>query len=402
MRGHDLLMIPGPVDFEPQVLQALAAPTTSHVSTAFVEVFGRALGCMRTVWQCPSGQPLIVAGSGTLAMELAGANLIEPGDAALVLSTGVFGDRFEDLLRRHGADVTVLRAPLGAIVDPNRVEDALKRGKFKLLTVTHVDTSTAVRMPLRFVGELGRRHSVLTVVDGVCSVAAEEIRQEVWGLDVVLTASQKALGVPPGLALLVASPEAVAAFSARRTVPRSYYGDWGKWLPIMQAYEARRASYFGTPAVNLVCALDVSLGRILAEGMDARFARHALLAAAFRAGVDALGLRQLPLDEESRANSLTACYYPDGVSGASFLAAVGRAGVTIAGGLYGEIRDRYFRVGHMGAIAAGDILWTLGALETALRETGYRSDPAAAVAAAQRVLVQPGCATPLAGTVLRA
>ena len=386
MRGHDLLMIPGPVDFEPEVLQALGAPTTSHVAPAFIEVFGRALERMRAVWQCPSGQPLVVAGSGTLAMELAGANLVVAGDRALVISTGVFGDRFEDLLSRHGAEVTVLRAPLGGVVEPDRVEDELRRRPFKLLTVTHVDTSTAVRMPVEPLGELGRRHGVLTVVDGVCSVAAEEIKQEAWGLDVVLTASQKAIGVPPGLALLVASPAAIDAFAARREPVRSYYADWGKWLPIMQSYEARRPSYFGTPAVNLVAALDVSLGRILDEGLAPRFARHALLSGAFRAGIDAIGLRQLPLDEKARANTLTACYYPDGVSGPALLAAIGRAGVTVAGGLHSEIKDRYFRIGHMGAIRAADILGTLGALETGLFETGHRFEPGAGVAAAQRAL----------------
>jgi len=386
MRGHDLLMIPGPVDFEPEVLQALGAPTTSHVAPAFIEVFGRALERMRAVWQCPSGQPLVVAGSGTLAMELAGANLVEPGDRALVISTGVFGDRFEDLLGRHGAKVTVLRAPLGGVVEPDRVEDELKKQSFKLLTVTHVDTSTAVRMPVKSLGELGRRHGVLTVVDGVCSVAAEEIQQEAWGLDVVLTASQKAIGVPPGLALLVASPAAIKAFAARREPVRSYYADWGKWLPIMQSYEARRPSYFGTPAVNLVVALDVSLGRILDEGLAPRFARHVLLSGAFRAGVDAIGLRQLPPGERDRANTLTACYYPDGVSGQALLAAIGRAGVTVAGGLHSEIKDLYFRIGHMGAIRAADILGTLGALETGLCETGHRFEPGAGVAAAQRAL----------------
>jgi alanine-glyoxylate transaminase/serine-glyoxylate transaminase/serine-pyruvate transaminase len=138
--------------------------------------------------------------------------------------------------------------------------------------------------------------------------------------------------------------------------------------------------------VNLVAALDVSLGRILDEGLAPRFARHALLSGAFRAGIDAIGLRQLPLGERARANTLTACYYPDGVAGPALLAAIGRAGVTVAGGLHGEIKDRYFRVGHMGAIRAADILGTLGALETGLQEAGHRFEPGAGVAAAQRAL----------------
>lgn len=387
MKDRSLLMIPGPIEFEPEVLQALGAPTTSHVAPNFIDAFGRSLENMRRVWLAPEGQPFIIAGSGTLAMELAGANLIEPGDRTLVLSTGVFGDRFEDLLTRHGADVTVLRAPIGQAVDLNLVEEALASGSYKALTVTHVDTSTAVRMPLRDLGELAQRHGVLSIVDGVCSVAGEEIQQEKWGLDVVLTASQKAIGVPPGLALLVANPRAMEAFASRSTPVRSYYADWAKWLPIMTAYEARKPSYFGTPAVNLVVALDVSLRQIVAEGMSVRFERHERLANAFRAGMDALELSLVAKLPEHRANTLTACRYPQGVAASDLLPAIGRAGVMVAGGLHPEIKADYFRVGHMGAVRPGDILATLGAIESGLRHAGYEFEAGIGVAAAMKWLI---------------
>ncbi len=386
MKDRSLLMIPGPIEFEPEVMTALGMPTTSHVAPDFIEAFGRALETMREVWLAPNGQPFVIAGSGTLAMELAGANLIEPGDRALVLSTGVFGDRFEDLLTRHGAEVTVLRAPLGCIVPHEDIEDALAKGSYKLLTVTHVDTSTAVRMPIEAIGMLCRRYNVLSVVDGVCSVAGEEIRQEEWGLDVVLTASQKAIGVPPGLALLVASQRAMDAFSARKTPVRSYYADWAKWLPIMTAYVARKPSYFGTPAVNLIAALDVGLQQLAAEGMPARFSRHERLAAAFRAGVDVLGLTHVAEDGDYRANMLTACRYPKGIDAASLLPEIKRAGVIVAGGLHPDIKSEYFRVGHMGAVRPGDILAALGALESGLADCGYVFEPGVSLAAAVRQL----------------
>jgi len=382
MKDRSLLMIPGPIEFEPKVLQALGAPTVSHVAPGFIDAFGRALENMRAIWLAPEGQPFIVAGSGTLAMELAGANLVEPGDRALVLSTGVFGDRFEDLLTRHGADVTVLRSPVGQTPDLDQVEDSLKSGEYKLLTVTHVDTSTAARVPIHSIGELAQRYNVLSIVDGVCSVAGEEIRQGDWGLDVVLTASQKAIGVPPGLALLVASPRAMAAFSARSTTVRSYYADWAKWLPIMSAYENRKPSYFGTPAVNLVAALDISLRQIVDEGMAARFTRHELLAGTFRAGIRALGLGFVATEPEHRANTLTACRYPDGVAAADLLPAIKRAGVIVAGGLHPEIKTEYFRVGHMGAVCMSDILSTLGAIEIGLRSVGHGVKVGIGVAAA--------------------
>ena len=388
MKDRSLLMIPGPIEFEPEVLQALGAPTTSHVAPDFIDAFGRALENLRKVWLAPEGQPFIVAGSGTLAMELAGANLVSPGDRALVLSTGVFGDRFEDLLQRHGAEVTVLRAPVGQIADLNQVEDALKSGEFKLLTVTHVDTSTAVRMPIQEIGALCQQYGVLSIVDGVCSVAGEEIRQGDWGLDVVLTASQKAIGVPPGLALLVASPEAMAAFERRSSAVGSYYADWAKWLPIMTAYEARKPSYFGTPAVNLVAALDISLQQILAEGMDARFARHAKLASAFRVGIDALGLGHVAQQPEHRANTLTACRYPTGMAATEILPGIRKAGVIVAGGLHPEIRSEYFRVGHMGAVRSGDVLTTLAAIESGLSQAGHSVKPGTALAAAQELLLR--------------
>ncbi len=386
MKDRSLLMIPGPIEFEPEVLQALGAPTASHVAPNFIDAFGRCLENMRDVWLAPEGQPFIVAGSGTLAMELAGANLIEPGDRALVVSTGVFGDRYEDLLTRHGADVTVLRAPIGQIVELNAVEEALKSGEYKVLTVTHVDTSTAVRMPLREIGALAQRYGVLSIVDGVCSVAGEEIRQGEWGLDVVLTASQKAIGVPPGLALLVASPRAMEAFASRSTTVRSYYADWDKWLPIMRAYEARKPSYFGTPAVNLVAALDVSLRQILAEGMSERFVRHQRLASAFRAAIEALRMGFVATDPKDRANTLTACRYPDGVVASDLLPAIKKAGVIVAGGLHPEIKTEYFRVGHMGAVRLGDVLATVGAIESGLRHAGYSFEAGIGVATVMKSL----------------
>ncbi|MEW5827122.1 MAG: alanine--glyoxylate aminotransferase family protein [Candidatus Bipolaricaulota bacterium] len=387
MKSRALLMIPGPIEFDHEVLQALGAPTTSHVSPDFIAVFGRALERMREVWQAPTGQPFVLAGSGTLAMDCAGANLVEPGDHALVLSTGVFGDRFEDLLSRYGAAVDVVRAPLGETIGFALVERALRAKPYRLMTATHVDTSTGVRIDVERFGTLGREFGVLTVLDGVCSVAGEEIRQEAWGLDVVLTASQKAVGVPPGLALLVVSAAALDAWRRRKTPVANYYADWAKWLPIMEAYEKRVPAYFGTPAVNHVAALDVSLGQILAEGLDTRFARHRRFGAACRAAVKALGLGQIPTSDDHAANTMTAPTYPRGVTGSSFLPAVRSAGAILAGGLHPAIRDAHFRIGHMGATTAGDVIATVAAVEAGLRACGHAFELGAGLTAAQAVLL---------------
>ncbi len=365
-------MIPGPIEFEPEVMMTVGVPTTSHVAPDFIESFGHALEMMREVWLAPSGQPFIMAGSGTLAMDMAGSNLVEPGDRALVISTGYFGDRFAELLKRYGAEVTVLKAPAGDVVSQSAVEAELKRTRYKLMAFTHVDTSTAVRVDPEPLGLLGEKYGVITVLDGVCSVAGEVIRQDDWKIDVVLTASQKAVGVPPGLALLVASPRAMEAWKERKSPAGSYYSDWTHWLPVMKAYEERRPAYFGTPAVNLVSALEVSLRLILKEGMEARFRRHRDRGTAFREAMRDMGLTMMPVSEVVSANTLSAPFYPEGVKGGDFMKAIGTSDVMVAGGLLPGIKDTYFRVGHMGSVTNGDILTTVAAVDGALSACGYR------------------------------
>jgi len=388
MKGRKLLMIPGPIEFTPEVLRAMGMSTPSHVAPNFIEVFGQALERLRQVFLCSGGQPFIVAGSGTLAMDIAAANLIEPGDKALVVSTGIFGDRFAAILERYGAAVTQVRAPaIGDMPPLEEVEAALMRDGYRLMTVTHVDTSTGVAADVKGLAALGREYGALVVVDGVCAVGGEEMRQEAWGIDLVLTASQKAIGVPPGLALVMAGPRALEVFRRRKTPVGNYYADWANWLPIMEAYEARQPRYFGTPPVNLVWALNVSLGQILEEGMEARFARHRRLSAAFKAAVAALGMTQVVVSTHKAATTLTAPYFPERVD-RSVLGHIKEAGVILAGGLHPDIKDRYFRIGHMGAVSESDILVTVGAIEEGLARAGYRFEPGAGLAAAQAVLVR--------------
>jgi alanine-glyoxylate transaminase/serine-glyoxylate transaminase/serine-pyruvate transaminase len=155
----------------------------------------------------------------------------------------------------------------------------------------------------------------------------------------------------------------------------------------MEAYEARRPSYFGTPAVNLVWALNVSLGQILDEGLEARFARHRRMSAAFKAAVTALGLKQVPVSPDKAASTLTAPYYPDGVD-AKLLGYVNEAGAILAGGLHPAIKARYFRIGHMGAVSASDILATVEAIEMGLARAGYKFEAGVGLAAAQAVLTR--------------
>ena len=163
----------------------------------------------------------------------------------------------------------------------------------------------------------------------------------------------------------------MAAFEARETPVRNYYADWANWLPIMKAYEDRRPSYFGTPAVNLVEALNVSLGLILEEGMEARFERHVAISRACKAAITAMGLGQVPVSPDVAAHTMTAPRYPEGVTKADLLPKIRESGVILAGGLHPEIKSEYFRIGHMGAVSQGDLLATVGAIESGLLACGY-------------------------------
>ncbi len=305
MEGGPLLMIPGPIALSPEVLAASSAAPPSHTDPAFIEIFGRALRAMREVWRAPEGAvPLVVAGGGTLAMEVAVTNLVDPGQQALVIDTGVFSDRMAQILERRGAVVRRCRAPVGEAISPGALREALSRRAVHAVFLTQVDTSTGVRIDVPALAAIARGAGALVVVDGVCSVAAEVLDQDASGVDVVLTASQKAIGAPPGLALLVVSPRALAARRAL-LVPPPLSMDLASWIPIMEAYEAGRPSYFATPATGLVVALEVALRQLLQQGMPAIWARHARVASEVRAGLEILGMRRVPASSAVSASLST-------------------------------------------------------------------------------------------------
>lgn len=372
MKHRKLLMIPGPIEFEPEVLRAMGMQTTSHVASNFIEIFGNCLEMMKRVWMATKGQPFIVSGSGTLAMDMAAANLVEKGDAVLIISTGYFGERFKNIFDRYGGETTILSAAVGDVIDIATIEQELKNKPYKIIAMTHVDTSTGVLVDPKPIAQLAKKYDVLSILDGVCSVAGEEIKQDDWGIDVVLTASQKAIGVPPGLALLIASQKAMNVWENRKSPVSNYYADWENWLPIMKAYEERRPSYFGTPPVNLITALETSLKIIVNEGIENRVKRHRKLASAFRMAITSLGLKLLPMNNKIAANTLTAIYYPDTVNAAEFIRKMSDYDVLIAGGLLPAIKTTYFRVGHMGSVSENDMIATLSAIEYALFNVGYK------------------------------
>jgi len=355
-----LLMIPGPVEISPAVAAAAAAAPRSHLDPELVAAYGRALAAMRRIWLAePASQPFAVPGGGTLAMESAATNLLAPRERALVVSSGYFGERMAEMLGRRGAEVAVLGAPPGDAPDAASVGTALAAAEragapFKAIFVTHVDTSTGVRVDPQPLAELARRHGALSVFDGVCATAGERFAMAEWGADLYFTASQKALGLPPGLALWVAGPRALAARAGLAAPPPLTF-DWNAWQPVMEAYEAGRGSYFSTPPTTLVAALDVGLAELLCEApepasaMAAVVGRHARAASALGAAWETLGLTPVPLRAELRAATLSALRFPPG-RGNELVGAIRERGVIVAGGLLPALAGSYFRVGHMGDV----------------------------------------------------
>ncbi|KAJ5946687.1 hypothetical protein N7454_003526, partial [Penicillium verhagenii] len=373
---HNTLLIPGPIEFDDAVLQSMSHYAESHVAPGFVKVFGETLTLTRKLFQStdPSAQPFIISGSGTLGWDLVSANLIERGDNALVLNTGYFGDSFEQCLKTYGAEVTQLRAPIGERPSQEQIEQALKEKPYKLITLTHVDTSTGVLNDVKAIAQLVRRVSpeTLVIVDGVCSVGSEEIAFDEWDLDAVVTASQKAIGCPPGLSIVMTSGRAIHRATTRQTPAGSYYASIANWLPIMRNYENNKPSYFATPPTQLIHALHTTLSQITARPMAERFAIHTQVSDSVKAAVAQLGLKQLAPNPDAQAHGMTAMYLPDGLTPPDVLPGLLKRGVIFAAGLHKEIATRYIRFGHMGVSVTdanrGDIDNALAALKEALAE----------------------------------
>ncbi|KAB8223848.1 pyridoxal phosphate-dependent transferase [Aspergillus novoparasiticus] len=373
---HPTLLIPGPIEFDDAVLQSMAHYAESHVAPGFVKTFGETLTLVRKLFQStnPAAQPFVISGSGTLGWDVVASSLVEKGENALVLHTGYFADSFATCLQTYGANATQLKAPIGERPSFEQIEQALKEKPYKIITITHVDTSTGVLSDIKRIAEIVRRVSpnTLVVVDGVCSVGCEEIAFDEWDLDVVLTASQKAIGCPPGLSILMTSPRAIDVFKNRQSPPASYYSSIGNWLPIMQNYENFKPSYFATPPTQLVHALHTTLSQITSRPMAERFAVHAQASDRVKAAVAELGLKQLAAKPENQAHAMTAIWLPEGLAPPDVLPGLLKRGVIFAAGLHKEAATKYIRFGHMGVSvsdpARKDIDNAIAALKEAMAE----------------------------------
>ncbi len=364
MEKNVLVMIPGPTPVVKSIQEQMGREIQAFGDPRFVKDYKELIDELGTLFNC-SGQTFPLAGTGTLAMEMAIANVTKRGDNILIVSNGFFGDRFIDICERKGLHVDVLSAEWGNAVSPEAIDQKLSEKNYAAMTVTHVDTSTAVIAPVAEIGKVMKKHpDTIFILDGVAATAGEFADVDGMGIDVMFTGSQKAFGVCPGMFVLWAGKKALARRKTLGTIPE-YYVDFEKWLPIME----NPAKYFATPAVNLVWAMKEATEIIKAEGLQARDARHHKNAQAIHKALEAVGFTILA-KPECRADTLSVCIYPDGVDDAKFRAAMFDAGVIVAGAL-GAYAGKAFRLGHMGNIDQNTIVQALSAVERALQACGH-------------------------------
>ena len=373
IRQNPLVMIPGPTPVAEPIRQALAGPTYGHTYGPFVAIYKECLAGLKTIFQ--ADHVVAIGGAGTLSMEMGLVNTVKAGEKVLVITQGYFGERFIPLAKALGIEPDVLAAPAGERVKLVDVEAKLKTGKYAAMTLTHVDTSTGVMGQVAEVAALAKKYDTLFILDGVCASAGVPEPMKDFGIDVVITTSQKAFGTPPGLTIVAFNDKALARREQMGTVA-GYYTDWKNWLPIME----NPALYFSTPPVNLIQALAEAVRIILSEGLAARYARHERIARSFRAGLKALGLRLVTADD-AVAPTLSVIQYPDGLDDAAFRAKMEEYDIVVAGGV-GPLKGKIFRVGHMGNICINELVLTLYAIERALTALGITVPQGAAVGAA--------------------
>jgi aspartate aminotransferase-like enzyme len=365
------LFTPGPTPVPPPVLAAMGEPVVHHRSPDFKPIYERCLSRLRDVCRTRRDVLLFTA-SGTGAFESAAANLVTPGEPHLVVSAGSFGERWAAMTGAYGAAVDHLRYAWGETPEPDDVRGRLREREAKAVWVVHSETSTGVVADVQGIAAAACEAGALVVVDAVSSLGALPCETDAWGLDVVVSGSQKALMTPPGLGMCAASE---AAQAATGTAPRFYF-DWER----TRKAQAKLDAAF-TPSVSLVAALDVALGLLLDEGLDAAFDRHVRLGRAARAGAKAMGLELFSPDED-RSAVVTAVRSPAGVDSGDVVRGLrDRFGMTIANG-QGELNGKIFRLGHIGWFDVFDIVAMLAAVEIVLADLGAEVERGAAVTAA--------------------
>lgn len=369
------LLTPGPTPLPPEVLAAMGQPIIHHRTSRFQEILVEASAGLQYVLKTRN-DVLIFAASGTGVMEAAVVNLLSPGDRALVVKGGKFGERWQELCEGFGIDVVSIDVEWGKSVDPGVIAKTLKKNPVKAVFTTLSETSTGVVNDIKAIGKIVKPTPSVLVVDAISGLGAEELDTDNWEVDVVVAGSQKGLMTPPGLGFVSVSAKAWQIVKSSKS-PR-YYFDFTKGKKALD-----KSTTAFTPAVSLIVGLGAALGLIKKEGLDNVLKRHKHLALATRGAIEALGLT---LFAASPSNAVTAVKAPQGIDGQALVKLMrDKYGVSIAGG-QGELKGKIFRIAHLGYMGKFDIIVGISAVEMALHELGYKVELGKGVRKAEEIL----------------
>ncbi|MFH0913539.1 MAG: alanine--glyoxylate aminotransferase family protein [Candidatus Omnitrophota bacterium] len=373
------LLTPGPTPLPPQVLEAMARPIIHHRTPQFQAVLKEANEGLRYIFQT-KGDVFILASSGTGAMEAAAINLLSPGDTAISVEGGKFGERWTEICQAYGVNCEVIKVEWGNAVDPKEIEKRLKANpKIKAVFTTLCETSTGVAADIAAIGKVVKDTAAALVVDAISGLGAIDLQTDAWFCDVVVSGSQKGLMLPPGLGFLSVSQKAWKLVEASKC-PKYYFD-----LRVAKKALDKTDTPF-TPAITLIIALCEALKMIRQDGLENVFTRHKKMADATRAAMKALGLELFA--PTAASDVVTAVKVPAGVDGEKMVKAMRDTyGVTIAGG-QAELKSKVFRIAHMGFIEEFDIIAGISCLEKVMHQMGYKFTLGVGVKAAEEIFLK--------------
>ena len=363
MKDKTLLMIPGPTPVPETVLLDMAKSPVPHRSPEFSAIFDEVNENLKYVFQT-NNDVFIFAASGTGAMDAALSNLINPGDKVLSLVIGNFGERWGKIAESHGAEVEKITVPYGEIINPEVLRERLAKDtnkEIKIVTLTQSETSTGAVNDVKALCKIIKEHGALSVVDGVTSVGAMDIKPDEWGIDVLVSGSQKGFMIPPGLSFLVASEK---AFEAHKQC--KYPGFYFNWSAYKKSLAQHTTPY--TPAVNLVIALHTALKMIKEEGLETVLARHKSNAELLRNSLREMGLKLFVEDDTKASYAVTSVYPPEGISVPDIRKALKNEYNIIVANGQNDLKDKIFRIGTLGFVSERDILTVIAALMEVLKK----------------------------------
>lgn len=383
MQDKTFLMIPGPTPVPESVLLAMAKHPIGHRSSEFSDILKDVYADLKWLFQTKN-EVFIYAASGTGAMEAALSNLVNQGDKVLCCIIGNFGARWAKIAASRGAMVDKLEAEMGEVIKPEDLKAKLAqdtRKEIKIVTLTHSETSTGAKNDIKTLCKIIKDHGAISVVDGVTSVGCMEVKMDEWGIDVLVSGSQKGFMIPPGLAFLAASKKAWEVHE--KCLYPSFYFDW----------KAHKKAVLEdttpwTPAVNLIFALQEAFNMLKKEGLENIYARHKKLALGLRSAVKALGLELFVKEDNKASYAITAIYPPKGISVPEIRSGFKNDFDIIVANGQNQLKDKIFRMGTLGFVSERDLITAVGSLEAVLLKLGHKFEPGTGVKAALEALTK--------------